>query len=453
MGRTSVNLEVPVAAAGAARAPSGPGTGPRGPASGSSGAVRGESPSVRSFPSLASLRSEFPILGREVNGRPLAYLDNGATAQKPRAVLEAVDAYYRSHNANIHRSLHTLGEESTAAWEGSRARIARFIGAARPEEVVFTRGTTESINLVASSWGDAFLREGDLILLTMMEHHSDIVPWQLAAKRRGARLAYIPLEEDGSLDLAKVEADWDPRTRIVCAAHMSNVLGTINDIKKLAEIAHARGALLLADAAQSVPHMGVDVGELGCDFLAFSGHKMYAPMGIGVLWGRESLLEAMPPYMGGGDMIRSVGLESSTWNDLPWKFEAGTPDVGGAVGLAAAADFIEDIGWDLIEEREALLSRKALSVLDAVPGLRLHGRARERGAVFSFSFEHLHPHDIAQFLDREGVAVRAGHHCAQPLMRLLKVPATTRASLSFYNTEEELDRLGEALEAALRFYK
>lgn len=401
---------------------------------------------------IASLRSRFPVLSREVNGHPLAYLDNAATSQKPLEVIEAMDAFYKSHNANIHRSLHTLGEEATADWEGARAKVGAFIGARRTEEVVFTRGTTESINLVASSWGDSFLKEGDVILLTLMEHHSNIVPWQLAAARRGARLSYIPLDADGGIDLERVESAWDPRTRIVCATHMSNVLGTINDIPRLSEIAHAHGALLLADAAQSAPHMGLDVGALGCDFLAFSGHKTYAPMGIGVLWGREALLEAMPPYMGGGDMIRSVGLERSTYNDLPWKFEAGTPDVGGAVGLAAAIDFIEGIGWDYIGDRENDLGRKTLAVLEAVPGLVVHGKARERGAVFSFSFADIHPHDIAQYLDREGIAVRAGHHCAQPLMRHLKVPATTRASLAFWNSEDEILRLGAALEGARRFY-
>ncbi len=409
-----------------------------------------ELPDVES--NVASVRARFPILAREINGHPLAYLDNAATSQKPLEVIEAVDGFYRSRNANIHRSLHTLGEEATADWEGARAKVARFIGARRNEEVIFTRGTTESINLVASSWGEAFLKEGDVILLTMMEHHSNIVPWQLVAARRGASLVYIQLEADGSIDLEKVEASWNPRTRIVCATHMSNVLGTINDIRRLSEIAHAHGALLLADAAQSAPHMRLDVGALGCDFLAFSGHKLYAPMGIGVLWGREALLEAMPPYMGGGDMIRSVGLETSTYNDLPWKFEAGTPDVGGAVGLSAAIDFIGGLGWDYIGRREASLGRRALSVLGEVRGLSLHGTARDRGAVFSFSFADIHPHDIAQFLDREGLAVRAGHHCAQPLMRLLKVPATTRASLAFWNTEEEVERLGAALEAAKRFY-
>ena len=403
-------------------------------------------------PSLATVRARFPILQRRVGGKPVAYLDNAATSQKPLEVLQAVDGYYRAHNANIHRSLHTLGEEATAAWEAARAKTARFIGSARPEELVFTRGTTESINLVASSWGGSFLREGDVILLTIMEHHSNLVPWQLAAARVGARLSFIPVEEDGSLDLDRVEANWDPRTRLVSVAHMSNVLGTVNDVARLGAIAHAHGALLLVDAAQSVPHMELDVKSLGCDFLAFSGHKMYAPMGIGALWGRTELLDAMPPYMGGGDMIRSVELESSTWNDLPWKFEAGTPDVGGAVGLAAAIDFIEGLGWDYIRDREERLTARAIEILDGVPGLRLHGRARERGGVFSFSFETVHPHDIAQYLDKEGVAVRAGHHCAQPLMRSLDLMATTRASIAFWNSEEELERLGAALEAARRFY-
>jgi cysteine desulfurase/selenocysteine lyase len=285
-----------------------------------------------------------------------------------------------------------------------------------------------------------------------MEHHSDIVPWQLAAKRRGARLAYIPVEDDGTLDLDAVERNWDDHIRLVCVTHMSNVLGTINDVVRLGRIAHAHGALILVDAAQSVPHMPIDVAALGCDFLAFSGHKMYAPMGIGVLWAREALLEAMPPYMGGGDMIRAVHLEESTWNDLPWKFEAGTPDVGGAVGLAAAIDYVDGIGFGAIGAREHELAGYALERLNSVEGLELHGHAPRRGAVFSFSLGSVHPHDIAQYLDREGIAVRAGHHCAQPLMKRLAVPATTRASLAFYNTEEEIDRLAVALEGARRFW-
>jgi cysteine desulfurase/selenocysteine lyase len=387
-----------------------------------------------------------------VNGKPLAYLDNAATSQKPLSVIRTISNYYESMNANVHRALHSLGEESTAAYEASRAKVRRFIGAARDAEIVFTRGTTESINLVANSWAEAFLREGDVILLTMMEHHSNLVPWQLAAARKGARLGFIPLEADGSLDLDAVEASWDPRTRIVALAHMSNVLGTINDIARISRIAHDNGALVLVDAAQSVPHMGVDVAALGCDFLAFSSHKMYGPMGMGVLWAREAILDSMPPWMGGGDMIRSVRLEESTWNDLPWKFEAGTPNVEGAIGLGAAVDWILGVGFEAIEAREARLTRYAIEKLDSVEGLVIHGRARERGAVLSFSLGKVHPHDVAQYLDREGIAVRAGHHCAQPLMKRLGVPATARASIALYNTEEELERLRVALEGAKEFY-
>lgn len=401
---------------------------------------------------FSRIRADFPILSRVVNGHPLAYLDNAATSQKPRAVIEAISGYYEGFNANVHRALHSLGEEATAAHEGARSKVARFIGAAKDSEIVFTRGTTESINLVANSWGEANLGEGDLVLLTTMEHHSDLVPWQLVASRRGAVLAFIPFGADGSIDLGAVDANWDDRTRLLCVTHMSNVLGTINDVKGLARIAHAHGALILVDGAQSVPHMRIDVADLDCDFLAFSGHKVYGPMGTGILWARESILEAMPPWMGGGDMIRAVRLTGSTWNDLPWKFEAGTPNVEGSIGLGAAIDYVSAIGMEAIGDREAGLTRHALDVLDAVGGLVMHGRSPTRGAVFSFSLGAIHPHDVAQYLDRTGIAVRAGHHCAQPLMRLLGVPATTRASLAFYNTEDELDRLGEALEGARSFY-
>ncbi len=403
-------------------------------------------------PSEAEVRADFPILSRELGGRPLAYLDNAATSQKPRQVLEAMRRFYERSNANVHRAIHALGEEATAAYEEARGKLRRFIGAASDGEIVFTRGTTESINLVASSWGGERLGPGDVVLLTEMEHHSDIVPWQLLRARRGFRLAAARVEDDGTLDLDSIRRNWDPGTKLVAVAHASNVLGTVNDVKALAALAHERGALILVDAAQSVPHMRIDVRDLDCDFLALSGHKAYGPMGIGALYGKEALLEAMPPWMGGGDMIRSVSFEESAWNDLPWKFEAGTPNVGGAVGLGAALDYADSLGLDWIAERELALSAYALARLGAMEGLALYGTAPDRCPVFSFNLGAVHAHDVAQYLDREGIAVRAGHHCAQPLMRRLGIPAAARASLAFYNTEEEIDRLALALEGASRFY-
>jgi len=402
--------------------------------------------------SVGEVRADFPILSRSVRGKPLAYLDNAATSQKPRSVIEASARFYEGSNANVHRGLHTLGEEATAIYEGAREKVRGFIGAVRSSEVIFTRGTTESINLVADSWGSVNLGPGDLILLSGMEHHSDIVPWQLLCERRGCKLRYIPLESDGGIDLRRLESEWDYAVRLVCATQVSNVLGTVNDVRALGRMAHERGARILVDGAQSVPHMGVNVVDLDCDFFAFSGHKAYAPMGIGVLYAKEAILEAMPPWMGGGDMILSVGDESSTWNELPWKFEAGTPNVGGAAGLAAAIDYIRSLGFEWIESREALLASAALERLERVPGLALYGRAKERAAVFSFNLGRVHAHDLAQYLDKEGIAIRAGHHCAQPLMRRLGIGSAARASLTFYNTVEELDRLAAALEAASRFY-
>ena len=416
------------------------------------GPARAASAAPVSAPTAAALRADFPLLSRTFGGRELAYLDNAATSQKPASVIEATSRFYSRSNANVHRAIHALGEEATAAYEEARSKVRRFIGAEKDSEIVFTRGTTESINLVASSWGDANLSEGDAVLLTAMEHHSDIVPWQLAGGRRGSRILVARVEADGSLDVDRITRDWDSRTRLVAVTQASNVLGTINDVKSIAAIAHERGALVLVDAAQSVPHMAVDVLDLDCDFLAFSGHKAYGPMGIGVLYGRESLLDAMPPWMGGGDMIRSVSFERSTWNDLPWKFEAGTPNVVGAIGLGAAIDYVERIGWDAIGSLEEELSSYALERLGGVDGLTLYGSAPRRCPVFSFSLAGVHAHDLAQFLDSRGIAVRAGHHCAQPLMRVLGVPATTRASLAFYNTEAELDRLAESLREASRFY-
>ena len=401
---------------------------------------------------VEDVREDFPILERHVNGKPLAYLDNAATSQKPRQVLDAIRLYYERGNANVHRALHTLGEEATTAFEEARRKAQRFVNAASPAEIIFTRGTTESINLVASSWASHGLKAGDVVLLTGMEHHSNIVPWQLACERLGCRLEYVPVRPDGTLDRESAERTWDPRTRLLALTHMSNVLGTVNDVKGFCRLAHERGALVLVDGAQSVPHFRTDVRDLDCDFFAFSGHKMCGPMGIGVLYGRAALLERMPPWMGGGEMIRSVGAQRSTWNDLPWKFEAGTPNVEGAVGLGAAIDYLHGIGLEAISKREEDLARYAGERLRGAPGVTVYGDAPRRGAVFSFTLGPVHAHDVAQYLDREGIAVRAGHHCAQPLMRSLGVPATARASLTFYNTFSEIDRLVEGLAGALRFY-
>lgn len=401
---------------------------------------------------VEDVRADFPLLDRMVNGKPLAYLDNAATSQKPRAVLDAVRVYYERQNANVHRALHALGEESTALFETSRGKVQRFLNAGSKREIVFTRGTTEAINLVAWSWGSKFVKKGDTILLTGMEHHSNLVPWQLLCARTGATLAFIPMSPEGELDLEAAEAAWTDNIRLVALTHVSNVLGTVNDVKAVAALAHEHGALVLVDAAQSVPHFPVDVTDLDCDFLAFSGHKMYAPMGIGALYGKEGVLKEMPPWMGGGEMISAVWADHATWNELPYKFEAGTPNVAGAVGLAAAIDYIHGLELSAIEAWEEELAAYALERLRDVPGLTLYGPTGKRGSVFSFNLGTIHAHDVAQFLDREGIAVRAGHHCAQPLMRSLDIAGTARASLSFYNTFSEIDRLVTALRGAAEFY-
>ncbi|MBX6351062.1 MAG: cysteine desulfurase [Clostridia bacterium] len=398
-------------------------------------------------------RSDFPVLAREVRGKRLVYLDNAATTQKPFAVLAAVADYYRQHNANVHRALHTLASEATEMYEAARRRVARFIGADDPRGVVFVRNTTEAINLVAASWARARLRAGDVVLLTVAEHHSNIVPWQLAARATGARLRYLPLGDDGRLDLAKLDEAL-AGVRIVALAHASNVLGTVHPVGEIARAAHEAGALVLVDAAQSAPHMPVDVRELGCDFLAFSGHKMLAPMGIGVLWARPALLEEMEPYMGGGEMIDVVELESSTWREIPWKFEAGTPNVAGAVGLAAAIDYLEAVGRERIHAHEAALGRYARELLAEIPGVVTYGpEDGDRAGIVSFTVAGLHPHDVSQVLDDEGVAVRAGHHCCQPLMRRLGVEATARASFYLYNDREDALALARAVRRAKEFFR
>ncbi len=405
------------------------------------------------------IRADFPILTRMVHGRPLVYLDNAATSQKPEVVIRAMDDYYRRYNANVHRGVHTLAEEATAAYEEARRRVGRFINAASPREVVFVRNTTEAINLVALTWGRAHVGAGDVVILTLMEHHSNLVPWQLLAQATGARLEFIGLDPAGRLlmeDLDRLLARFGERVRLVGVSGMSNVLGTVNPVAEIAARAHRAGALCLVDGAQSVPHLPVDVQALGCDFLAFSGHKMLGPTGIGVLWARREILQAMPPFMGGGDMIKSVRLRESEWNDIPHKFEAGTPNVAHGIGLGAAVEYLSGWGMAEIYAHEQALAAYALERLAEVPSLHLYGPpAGERGGIVTFNLLHdgdllIHPHDLASILDMEGIAIRAGHHCAQPLVEHYGVPAAARASFYLYNTAEEVDRLVEALHRAHR---
>ncbi len=401
---------------------------------------------------IASLapRADFPILAREINGKPLVFLDSAASAQKPAAVLDAMDRFARTSYANIHRGAYTLSEEATRAYERARKNIAKFINARSARELIFTRNTTESINLVARAWGDANLRPGDALVLSEMEHHSNIVPWQLAAQRTGAQVFYTPITDAGELDLAAYDTLLERhKPRLVALTQMSNVLGTLPPLGEMIAKAHAVGALVLVDGAQGAPHLPVDVRALDCDFYAFSGHKMLGPSGIGALWGRADLLEAMPPFMGGGDMIREVTLSGSTWNDLPWKFEAGTPAIIEAVGFGAAVDYLRQLDMERVRAHEHALTVYALERLRAIPGLTIYGPpAERRGGVVSFTLGDIHAHDLATLLDREGVAVRAGHHCAQPLMERFHLAATARASFYVYTTSGEVDALAEALERA-----
>ena len=401
---------------------------------------------------IAKVRGDFPILSREVYGRPLVYLDNAATTQKPRAVVQAIADEYYSVNANVHRGVHFLSQQATDLHEAARERVRAFINARRAAEVVFTRGTTESLNLMAASYGEAFLREGDEVILTVMEHHSDIVPWQLLRDRRGIRLRVVPMTDGGELDLDAYERLFTPRTRLVCVAHVSNVLGTVNPVRRMAATAHAHGAHILVDAAQSVPHQPVDVQRLDCDFLAFSGHKVYGPTGIGVLYGREALLDRMPPYQGGGEMIARVTFEETTYERLPYKFEAGTPDYIGSHALAVALDYVEALGLEEIARYERGLTDYALERLRAIPGLRVYGDATARGAVVSFNVDGIHPLDLGTLLDRLGIAIRTGHHCAQPLMARCGVEGMARASFALYNTREEVDALAEGIARVRRMF-
>jgi len=399
---------------------------------------------------IATIRAQFPLLAQESNGFPLAYLDNAATSQKPRAVLNAVHNFYLHDNANVHRGLYELSRRATEQYEQARRRAAAFVRASDPDEVIWVRGATEAINLVAMTWGWQNLRAGDEILLSVLEHHSNIVPWQLVAQRTGARIRYIDIDEEGKLQLDHFEQQLSKRTKLVAIGHVSNALGTIHPVREIVDRAHSVGARVLIDGAQGAPHLQLDMQALGCDFYAISGHKMCGPMGIGLLWARRELLEEMPPYHGGGEMIDRVFEDYSTYAPVPHKFEAGTPNAGGAVGLAAAMDFLDGIGHDALWQHEQMLTRYGLERLNEVPGLRMFGPGdvEERTAVFSFEIEGMHPHDIATVLDSQGVAIRAGHHCAQPLMRRLAVPATTRASCYLYNTTDEIDRLVAALEMA-----
>ncbi|MBI3021536.1 MAG: cysteine desulfurase [Candidatus Omnitrophica bacterium] len=401
------------------------------------------------------IRRDFPILSRTVHGRPLVYLDNAATSQKPRQVIDALTRYYTQFNANIHRGIHTLAEEATAAYEAVRERTAQFIHAPSARAIVFTRNATEAINLFANAWGRKHLRSGDQILLSEMEHHSNLVPWQLLARATGASLAFLKISDDGRLRLEELDDLLTPRTKLVAITHMSNVLGTINPIERIVERAHARGALVVVDAAQSAPHLPLDVQRLGADALAFSSHKMLGPTGVGVLYAREELLETMDPFLGGGEMISDVQLTSSTWNDIPWKFEAGTPNIADVIAFGEALAYLERIGLTDIRAHERDLTAYAMKRLGEIEDLALYGPpngAADRGGVVSFNLAGLHPHDVGTVLDAEGVAIRAGHHCAKPLMRRLGVVATARASFYLYNTKEEVDGLVEAVRAAQAFF-
>jgi cysteine desulfurase/selenocysteine lyase len=387
------------------------------------------------------IRALFPILDQEVNGHPLVYLDSAATSHKPIQVIQEIERYYRSYNSNVHRGVHTLGTYATDGYEGAREKVRAFINATSTQEIIFTRGTTTALNLVAQSYGRAHCREGDEILITPMEHHSNLIPWQQLAKVTGATLKYMPLQEDGTIDLEDVKQLITPQTKIVSMVHVSNVLGTVNPIKEVARLAHQQGAIMVVDGAQSVPHMKINVQALDCDFFAFSGHKMCGPTGIGVLYGKKRLLEQMEPVEFGGEMIDIVDLHDSTWKELPWKFEGGTPIIAGAIGLGAAIDFLQSVGLEAIEQHEHQLVAYAMERLSAIKDIAIYGPKHERGGLITFNVPDIHSHDLATFLDSYGIAIRAGHHCAQPLMNWLKVSATARASFYLYNTEEDIDKL------------
>ena len=397
---------------------------------------------------LERIRADFPVLSRQVHGQPLAYLDNAATSQKPLAVINTLDRYYREYNANIHRGVHTLSEEATAAYEDARRRIADFINAGNARQIIFVRGTTEAINLVAQSWGRSQLRAGEEIVISTMEHHSNIVPWQLLCEQTGAKLRVMPINDAGEIDLDAGRKLIGPATRLVAVGHISNALGSINPVAEIVRLAKAHGALTLIDGAQAVPHLAVDVQALDCDFYAFSGHKLFGPTGIGVLYGRAALLEQMPPWQGGGDMIKIVSFERTVYNDLPYKFEAGTPHIAGGIGLGAAVDYVQQVGLPAIARHEQDLLDYATAAALRIPGLRLIGTARHKASILSFVMDGIHPNDLGTVLDHHGVAIRSGHHCAMPVMERFNIPATARASFAFYNTSPEVDRLMAGIVAA-----
>ncbi|MHA6143257.1 cysteine desulfurase SufS [Bacillus subtilis] len=400
---------------------------------------------------ITDIREQFPILHQQVNGHDLVYLDSAATSQKPRAVIETLDKYYNQYNSNVHRGVHTLGTRATDGYEGAREKVRKFINAKSMAEIIFTKGTTTSLNMVALSYARANLEPGDEVVITYMEHHANIIPWQQAVKATGATLKYVPLQEDGTISLEDVRETVTSNTKIVAVSHVSNVLGTVNPIKEMAKIAHDNGAVIVVDGAQSTPHMKIDVQDLDCDFFALSSHKMCGPTGVGVLYGKKALLENMEPAEFGGEMIDFVGLYESTWKELPWKFEAGTPIIAGAIGLGAAIDFLEEIGLDEISRHEHKLAAYALERFRQLDGVTVYG-PEERAGLVTFNLDDVHPHDVATVLDAEGIAVRAGHHCAQPLMKWLDVTATARASFYLYNTEEEIDKLVEALQKTKEYF-
>jgi cysteine desulfurase/selenocysteine lyase len=394
---------------------------------------------------VTAIRADFPVLDELVRDKRLVYLDNAATAQKPRQVLDAIQHYYAHDNANVHRGVHMLSERATAAYEAARETTRAFLNAASVGEIIFTRNATEAINLVARAWGDANVRAGDRVLITAMEHHSNIVPWQLLCERTGATLDAVPIDDRGDLVMEELERRLATRPKIVAVAHQSNALGTVNPVAEIVQLARRAGAVVLIDGSQAVCHMPVDVRAIGADFYVFTAHKLYGPTGMGVLYGREAVLDAMPPFLGGGDMIRTVTLEKSTWNDLPYKFEAGTPHIAGAVALDAAIKYVLGVGYDAIAAHEAALLEEATSALEAIPGVRIVGTAKRKASVLSFVMDGIHPHDIGTVVDREGVAIRTGHHCAQPVMDRLGIPATARASFAMYNTHDEVQALASAV--------
>jgi cysteine desulfurase / selenocysteine lyase len=401
---------------------------------------------------VARVRGDFPILQQKIHGKPLVYLDNGATSQKPQAVIDALSRYYSEENSNIHRGVHSLSEQATTAYEAARAKVRAFLNAASDKEIIFVRGTTEAINLVAQSYGRTFFQAGDEIIVSAMEHHSNIVPWQMLCQQVGAKLRVIPINHDGEIVMDEYRRLLNDKTKIVSVTHVSNALGTVVPVKEIVALAHARGVPVLLDGAQAVPHLKVDVRALGCDFYAFSGHKLFGPTGVGVLYGREELLEKMPPYQGGGDMISLVTFEKTHYNVLPYKFEAGTPHIAGGIGLGAAIDYLSDLDWDGLAKHEHNLLSYATDAVASIDGLRVIGTAKEKAGVLSFVFDQIHAHDVGTILDQEGVAVRAGHHCAMPVMQRFGVPATTRASFAFYNTIEEVDVLARAIERVLKVF-